>query len=314
MRLVTVQGTNGKLRPGFLLEEDHRRPYTFQQAIESLGGWEAVRADSTLAALNEDVLASVLSLIAAGDGAWQAAGNLVARFRERLEAGAIQAEPAGLLAAPIPRPTKNIFCVGRNYAEHARERGADVPEIPVFFTKAPTCVTAPDATVPYPAQTNQFDYEGELAVVIGRTARNVPRERAYEYVFGYTIMNDLTARDLQRSHQQWFRGKSLDGTAPLGPAIVTPDELGDPENLTLETRVNGEVRQSASTSQMVFDVPTLIAVLSDGITLEPGDIIATGTPSGVGAAINGLLQPGDQVEIRISGLGVLRTTIGPKQR
>lgn len=314
VRLVTVQGADGRLRPGFLLKEDHSRPYTFEQAIEILGGWQAVRADSALTALDENVLDSVLSLIAAGEGAWQAAANLIARFREGLESGSIQAEPAGTLAAPIPRPAKNIICVGRNYAEHAKERGADVPQIPVFFTKAPTCVTAPDATVPYPAQTNQFDYEGELAVIIGRTARNVPRERAYEYVFGYTIMNDLTARDLQRSHQQWFRGKSLDGTAPLGPAIVTPDEIGDPENLTLETRVNGEVRQSASTAQMVFDIPTLIEVLSDGMTLEPGDIIATGTPSGVGAATDGLLQPGDRVEIRISGLGVLTTTIGPKHR
>ena len=215
------------------------------------------------------------------------------------------------LLAPIPRPRKNIFCMGRNYAEHAKESGGAVPSVPVFFTKPPTCVVGPGADVIHHAATHALDYEVELAVVIGKRGRNIPEERALEYVFGYTIMNDVTARDLQRRHEQWFKGKSLDTFAPLGPAVVHRSAIADPQNLTLRLRVNGEVRQNASTRSMVFSVAQLIASLSAGMTLEPGDILATGTPEGVamGRTPPPWLRPGDIVEAEIEGIGVLRNRI-----
>jgi 2-keto-4-pentenoate hydratase/2-oxohepta-3-ene-1,7-dioic acid hydratase in catechol pathway len=215
------------------------------------------------------------------------------------------------LLAPIPRPRKNIFCMGRNYAEHAREGGHEVPAVPVFFTKPPTAVVGPEAPVVHHRVTEQLDYEVELTVVIGRRGRDIPVDRALDYVFGYTIMNDITARDLQRRHLQWFKGKSLDTFAPLGPAVVHRSLIPDPQDLRLRLRVNGEERQNASTRSMVFSVAQLIAVLSAGMTLEPGDLLATGTPEGVamGRTPPPWLQPGDVVEAEIEGIGVLRNRI-----
>ncbi len=209
------------------------------------------------------------------------------------------------LLAPIPRPARNIFCMGRNYAEHAAERGAQAPDRPVFFTKPPTTVIGAGAAIVHHGSTSELDYEAELAVVIGRGGRDIPRAEALSHVFGYTNLNDVTARDLQRAHQQWFKGKSLDTFCPMGPALVTADEVPDPQGLSIQLRVNGKVRQSANTSQMIFDVATLIEVLSMGMTLEPGDILATGTPSGVGAATGEFLKPGDVVEVEVEGLGCL---------
>jgi 2-keto-4-pentenoate hydratase/2-oxohepta-3-ene-1,7-dioic acid hydratase in catechol pathway len=157
--------------------------------------------------------------------------------------------------------------------------------------------------------TKALDYEVELAVVIGAGGRNIPRDRALAHVFGYTVMNDVTARDLQKAHTQWFKGKSLDTFGPMGPALVTADEVPDPQRLRVTLRVNGQVRQSAGTDTMIFNVATCIAVLSEGLSLEPGDIIATGTPAGVGAATDGLLKVGDVVEAEVSGLGVLRNRV-----
>jgi len=215
------------------------------------------------------------------------------------------------LVAPIPRPRKNIFCMGRNYAEHAKESGSNVPTVPVFFTKPPTCVVGPEAPVTHHAVTQALDYEVELAVVIGRRGRDIPVERALDYVFGYTIMNDVTARDLQRRHEQWFKGKSLDTFAPMGPAVVHRSLVPNPQNLRLRTRVNGEVRQDASTSSMVFTVAQLISALSAGMTIEPGDLLATGTPEGVGMGRTPplWLKPGDVVEAEIDGIGTLRNRI-----
>jgi 2-keto-4-pentenoate hydratase/2-oxohepta-3-ene-1,7-dioic acid hydratase in catechol pathway len=215
------------------------------------------------------------------------------------------------LTAPIPRPRKNIFCIGRNYAEHAKESGSNVPTVPVFFTKPPTCVVGPEAPVTHHAVTQALDYEVELAVVIGRRGRDIPVERALDYVFGYTIMNDVTARDLQRRHEQWFKGKSLDTFAPMGPAVVHRSLIADPQKLRLRMRVNGEVRQDASTSNMVFTVAQLISVLSAGMTIEPGDLLATGTPEGVGMGRTPplWLKPGDVVEAEIDGIGTLRNRI-----
>lgn len=215
------------------------------------------------------------------------------------------------LLAPIPRPRKNIFCMGRNYAEHAKESGGSVPSVPVFFTKPPTCVVAPGAPVVHHKVTQKLDYEVELAVVIGRRGRDIPVERALDHVFGYTIMNDVTARDLQRLHEQWFKGKSLDTFAPLGPAVVHKSLIADPQKLRLRMRVNGEVRQDASTASMVFTVAQLVSGLSAGMTIEPGDILATGTPEGVamGRTPQPWLQPGDVVEAEIDGIGTLRNHI-----
>ncbi len=213
------------------------------------------------------------------------------------------------LLAPVPRPRKNVFCMGRNYAEHAAERGAAPPERPVFFTKPPTAVVGPGAPVVHHAATQALDYEVELAVVVGRPGRDLTPEAALRHVFGYTIVNDVTARDLQKAHQQWFKGKALDTFCPMGPALVTADEVPDPQALGIRLRVNGQLRQEATTGQMIFDVATLLAVLSLGLTLEPGDILATGTPSGVGAATGAYLKPGDVMEAEIDGLGCLRNPV-----
>ncbi len=215
------------------------------------------------------------------------------------------------LLAPIPRPRKNIFCMGRNYAEHAAERGAAPPERPVFFTKPPTAVIGPGAGIVHHAATEALDYEVELAAVVGRGGRDLEREAALGHVFGYTVLNDVTARDLQKAHQQWFKGKSLDTFCPMGPVLVTADEIRDPQALGIRLRVNGETRQEATTAQMIFDVATLLAILSAGMTLEPGDVLATGTPSGAGAATGAYLKPGDLVEAEIDGIGCLTNPVVP---
>lgn len=222
------------------------------------------------------------------------------------------------LRAPIPRPRKNIICLGMNYAAHAieslRAKGLPekLPEYPVFFSKMPTAVNHPNAPVPLmPDVSAQRDWEVELAVIIGRRGRDIPASAALDYVFGYTIMNDVSARDLQMRHQQFFYSKSLDGSAPLGPWIVTADEIPDPHALGIRLRLNGELVQNSTTRDMIFDIPTCIATFSRGITLEPGDIIATGTPAGVGMGMTPQrwLKAGDVMEAEIDGIGVLRNTV-----
>lgn len=223
------------------------------------------------------------------------------------------------LLAPIPRPRKNIVCLGMNYAEHAREsaRARGRPEVlplhPVFFTKAVTAITHHESVIPYdPAVSTEIDWEVELAFVVWQEGKNIPEAAAMSYVFGYTILNDLSARDLQKQHHQFYKGKSLDGSAPFGPWIVTADEMPDPHNLNLRLRVNGNIRQDATTQDMIFKIPHIIAVLSRGTTIEPGDIVATGTPSGVGLGMDPpqYLVPGDVVEAEIETIGILRNTIG----
>jgi 2-keto-4-pentenoate hydratase/2-oxohepta-3-ene-1,7-dioic acid hydratase in catechol pathway len=215
------------------------------------------------------------------------------------------------LLAPIPRPRKNIFCLGRNYAAHAKEWGADVPKAPIFFTKPPTCVVGPGEPVVHHSVTRELDYEVELVVVIGKRGRSISAGKAMRHVFGYTIINDITARDLQRRHDQWFKGKSLDSFGPMGPWIVHRSVIRDPHVLALSMRVNGEVRQDSSTSKMLFRIPEILSVLSAGMTLEPGDLIATGTPEGVAAGMTPprWLRPGDMLEAEIEGIGKLRNRI-----
>jgi 2-keto-4-pentenoate hydratase/2-oxohepta-3-ene-1,7-dioic acid hydratase in catechol pathway len=241
------------------------------------------------------------------------------RARAAVEA-ATSSQPltAVTLLAPLPRPRKNIVCLGMNYALHAyesaRARGNPevLPEYPVFFTKAPTSVIGPDAVVPlHQAETSQLDWEVELAFIMGRTARDVRESEALDYVFGYTVLNDVSARELQSQHQQFFRAKSLDGCGPLGPWIVTADEIPDPHALGLRLRVNGETMQESSTGDQIFKIPTIIAVLSHGMTLEAGDIISTGTPAGVGMGRHPQvwLKDGDVMEAEVDGIGVLRNTV-----
>jgi 2-keto-4-pentenoate hydratase/2-oxohepta-3-ene-1,7-dioic acid hydratase in catechol pathway len=213
------------------------------------------------------------------------------------------------LEAPIPRPARNVFCLGRNYKEHAAERGAEAPPHPVYFTKAPETVVAPNAKVIHHAVTLELDYEVELTVVIGTAGRDIPREQALQHVFGYTIINDVTARDLQKRHGQWFKGKSLDTFCPMGPMLVTADEIPDPQALAVSLRVNGQTRQSSHTSKMIFPVAQCIEVLSQGMTLLPGDIIATGTPEGVGAATGTFLRAGDRIEAEVEGIGILASKV-----
>ncbi|MBV9276773.1 MAG: fumarylacetoacetate hydrolase family protein [Candidatus Eremiobacteraeota bacterium] len=221
------------------------------------------------------------------------------------------------LRAPII-PRKNVFCVGRNYLDHAAEgarafgRELKVRDVPEFFTKAVTAIADPDATLNFERDlSEEYDWEGELAVVIGKPGRDIEEEAALDHVFGYTCLNDITARNLQRAHGQWFKGKSLDQSCPIGPWIVTVDEIGDPQRLDLEVRVNDAVKQSASTSSMIFSVARIIAQLSAGMTLDCGDVIATGTPAGVGFARTPpeFLENRDQIEVRIERIGVLRNTI-----
>src|SRR5579884_737058 len=225
------------------------------------------------------------------------------------------------LLAPIPRPLKNVFCLGLNYREHVAEgaaagvrSSADAPEWPVWFSKPATAVCGPyDDIAINPSVSTQYDWEVELAVVIGKPARHVPKEKAYEYVHSYTIFNDFSVRDIQRRHgppPQWFKGKSWDKGSPMGPWLVTPDEL-DPEHVQVTCRVNGVVKQNSNTSLMIFDIPTQIADITEVLTLEPGDVISTGTPSGVGFARTPpeFLKNGDVMETEIENIGVLRNRI-----
>jgi 2,4-diketo-3-deoxy-L-fuconate hydrolase len=221
------------------------------------------------------------------------------------------------LAAPIV-PARNVFCVGRNYLEHAKEgaraagRELKLPDVPTFFTKAPTAIAGPGATLRLSTRvSHEYDYEAELAVVIGARCKDVSEEEALAVVFGYTALNDVTARDRQRAHVQWFKGKSLDDACPLGPWIVSPEEIGDPQSLDISFRLNGVQKQHSNTAQMIFRIGRLIAELSAGMTLLPGDVIATGTPEGVGFARTPpeFLADGDVMEVEIEKIGVLRNEV-----
>lgn len=221
------------------------------------------------------------------------------------------------LDAPV-RPSRNVFCVGRNYLEHAREgaraagRELKLPSVPTFFTKAPTAIAGPGDDLCLEARVSkEYDFEAELAVVIGAECKNVPEDEALHVVFGYTALNDVTARDLQREHGQWFKGKSLDSTCPIGPWIVTPDEVGDPQALAITLHRNGVEKQNSNTGEMIFSVARVIAELSKGMTLLPGDIIATGTPEGVGFARTPaeFLADGDVLEIWIEKIGHLLNAV-----
>lgn len=299
MKFVTFQGGRGP-RAGLVLEDG--RLLCLRTAAEKAG--EAL--DFT----------HMVAVVSGGEAALDAARRLAERAADFPEA-IVSPEQVRLLA-PIPRPARNPFCVGLNYVDHvaegARVRLAEtqLPEVPTFFTKATNTVIGPAAEVRLDTRvTRRLDYEVELAVIVGKGGRDIPAAQAMDHVFGYTIANDVSARDLQRRHQQWFKGKSLDTTLPMGPWIVTADEIADYRDLALSLTVNGETRQSATAAQMIFDIPTIIEHLSAGLTLEPGDIICTGTPSGVGYAMDPpqLLKDGDVMVCAIDGIGTLTNTV-----
>jgi 2-keto-4-pentenoate hydratase/2-oxohepta-3-ene-1,7-dioic acid hydratase in catechol pathway len=270
----------------------------------------ALRADQVIPL--DEIAPDMLALIDRGaDGLAQASAAL--------ERGA-NARPLSevQLLAPIPRPRQNVVCLGMNYVAHAiesdRSRGREpkLPEHPVFFTKAVTSVCAPEDEIPLdPRVTKQLDYEVELAYIVGRTAKNIAREDAMGYIFGYTIVNDVSARELQNQHLQFFKGKSLDRSCPMGPCIVTADEIPDPTALGLRLRLNGETRQDSTVADLIFDIATTLAVLSLGQTVEPGTIVSTGTPSGVGMGRTPpeYLTPGDVMEAEVDRIGVLRNQV-----
>ena len=214
------------------------------------------------------------------------------------------------LEAPLQKPGK-IIALGLNYRDHIEETGSELPEYPITFAKFSSSIVGPDYSIRIPKVTKMLDWEVELGVVIGKNCKEVSEEDALSYVAGYTIVNDLSARDIQLGDGQWVRGKSLDGLCPMGPCIVTTDELGDASNLKLYTKVNGEIKQESTTSNLLFNVQQIVSFLSHSLTLEPGDIIATGTPSGVGFTRDPpeFLQPGDDVELYIEGIGCLRNKI-----
>ncbi|MBI3897657.1 MAG: fumarylacetoacetate hydrolase family protein [Gammaproteobacteria bacterium] len=255
------------------------------------------------------VAPDMLAFIAAGETGLAAARAALASGNGRLPLAHAK------LLAPIPRPARNILCVGKNYRDHALEIAAvidpgkdPVPESPIIFTKWPSSVIGPG--VPIPAHldpTASADYEGELAVIIGRGGRGIRRGDAMRHVFGYTIVNDVTSRRLQARHKQWFLGKSVDGFCPMGPVIITVDEVTDVGALRIQTRVNDELRQDGGVADLIFDIPTLIETLSLTMTLEPGDIIATGTPAGVGMGFKPpkFLHKGDLVAVTIEPIGTL---------
>ncbi len=218
------------------------------------------------------------------------------------------------LMAPIPHPRKNIVCLGLNYAEHVKEgsKGGtpNLPQVPIFFTKPWTAVVGPYDNIVYPKVTERLDYEAELAFIIGKKGKNIPEEKVYDHIVGFMCFDDVSARDLQMKHQQWYRGKSLDSFAPTGPWIVTKDEVGDPQDLELWCKVNDVERQHTNTNDMIFNIKKIVSILSAGITLDVGDIFATGTPSGVGSAHPlGLLKPGDIVEVGIEKIGSIRNKV-----
>lgn len=223
-----------------------------------------------------------------------------------------------VLVSPIPNPPRGIICLGKNYKDHIKEVAKaidgehEVPQLPIYFSKLVDRCIGPDGVIPsHEDLTYSLDYEVELAIIIGREAKNIPKDKAEEYIFGYTILNDISVRDAQRKHNQWFRGKSFDGTCPMGPWIVTKDELEFPVQLAIKSYVNGELRQDSNTREFIFDIPYIISEFSKGITLKPGDVISTGTPAGVGMGFTPprYLKAGDEVECYIENIGSLKNKV-----
>ena len=262
-----------------------------------------------LSLVDPDLPPDMLSFLERGPAMIERAARVLDQWAAGRLPPAVMKLQAGLtLLPPIPNPSK-VVAVGANYWDHCREAGSKPPQSPVLFAKFPTSIIGPEQAIEWdPALTGEVDFEAELAVVIGRRARNIPASRALDYVAGYTCANDITARDLQRFDGQWTRGKSLDTFCPLGPCLVTREEIADPGRLAIACRVNGKTMQDSSTAEMIFDLATLIEFITRAITLHPGDLILTGTPHGTGAFRQPplFLKDGDLVEVEVEGVGLLR--------
>jgi 2-keto-4-pentenoate hydratase/2-oxohepta-3-ene-1,7-dioic acid hydratase in catechol pathway len=255
---------------------------------------------------------SVWSLVRSSvDAANRADDKTVEQWKKH---GKVYALEDARLCAPVPRPGK-LICIGLNYRDHATESQMNVPESPIIFSKFSTCIVGPEDPVVLPRGSEKTDYEAELAVVIGKLCKDVPRDKALAHVFGYVCLNDISERGFQFADGQWQRGKSCDTFAPMGPYVVTADEVPNPHNLGIKLRLNGETMQNSRTEQLIFGVPQLIEFLSRSITLEPGDVIATGTPPGVGFARKPpvFIKPGDRMEVEIDGLGVLGNPVAARE-
>lgn len=280
MRLVTFSRDGGAAEAGIMVEED---------ALASLSGLGYSRVIDVLAD-GADALARLRAFAASGP--------------PRIGLDKVK------LMAPVPRPPK-LICVGLNYRDHAAETHMQIPAVPTIFNKFPNVVIGPGEPIVLPSDSAKPDYEAELAFVIGRGGRRIPAGRWREHVAGYTIANDVSARDFQAATTQWLMGKTFDTFAPMGPWLVTADEMADPQALDISLSIGGEVLQDSNTREMIFPIPELVAYISGVVTLEPGDVVLTGTPRGVGMARKPprWLRPGDEVTIRIAGLGELRNPV-----
>ncbi|KIL47371.1 fumarylacetoacetate hydrolase family protein [Jeotgalibacillus campisalis] len=277
--------------------------------------WNIVRIHKELMP-NENVPATLVEGIQSGMELQETVRKCIRAAEESGQVSRFKVNFTDLIwEAPVPRTPKNVICIGKNYRDHVLEVGSEkeIPSDLVVFTKASTSITGDNSIIPsYEELTGELDYEGELAVVIGKKGKNIPKQMAYDYVFGYTIINDVTARDLQSRHRQFYLGKSLDQTCPMGPYLVSKDEIPSPDQLSIVTKVNDEIRQDGNTRDMIFPIEEIISTLSKGMTLEPGDVIATGTPAGVGKGFTPpkYLKQGDQVKVSIQGIGTLTNEIG----
>ncbi len=307
MRLVSykLKGKPSSLRVGFMLGE---KVIDLQEAYRQV----------LLSRQDKDLSNAIENVLPSDPTHFFAAGNLVIDRAKEAYTYAESNSTGGfsllyddvLLSTPIPAPAK-IICVGKNYAEHAVEMQSDVPEFPVLFAKFSNALVGPEDTIQKRDVTEKLDYEAELTVVIGKEASQVKKEDALDYIAGYTIGNDISARDLQKRTPQWLQGKTLDKSTPVGPWVVTADEVGDPGNLSIRSTVNGEERQSSNTNKLIFNIPFLIEFISNLITLKPGDIILTGTPNGVGMAMDPpqFLKDRDVIQIEVEKIGQLKNKV-----
>jgi 2-keto-4-pentenoate hydratase/2-oxohepta-3-ene-1,7-dioic acid hydratase in catechol pathway len=315
LKLVTFKPTqNSDERLGALIDRD--------KVIVDLASAYASQKGLTQNEASREIPPDLVKLLTFGEGHMKKAVNLVSaidqeirkgtfKFREGEETHAYRLEEIKL-CAPITHPPKNIICLAVNYPDHAREGGSIPPENPRLFTKPWTAIVGPEDAVIYPKITKKLDYEGELAVVMGKRCRKIQQNEAYDYIAGYTIMNDISERDIQFGDKQYFRGKSFDTFAPMGPCLVLKDQIPDPHKLRIQTRVNSEIRQDSLAGTMFFKIPSIVSFTSAFLTLEPGDVISTGTPGGVGIYAKPtpkLLKPGDVVEVEIEPIGILRNYI-----
>jgi len=315
---VGASGATGRESPK---KEINVKLLTFKSGSEFkvgvLDGDNVIDLAKAAAAAGKTVPATMRDIVAAGDAGLATIRDVVAAAKGKADLSLPLKDVH--VAAPLQDLRKNVFCVGRNYKAHIEEMARamnrpdpNYPKVAEFFTKPPTTVVGPNDDVERHAKyTDKLDYEVELAVIIGKGGRNISAENALDHIFGYTVVNDVTARDAQRAHGQFFKGKSFDTFCPMGPWIVTKDEFGDPSGHRLTLKVNGEIRQDSTTSDLYHGVPAIIRDLSGALTLEPGDIIATGTPSGVAAGMEPpkWVQTGDVMEAEVEGIGVLRNKV-----